>query len=279
MQDRTNVASLPTGLRARLRDALFDAKTSSGRVCSAVLLLIILASVIAVSLESVEPIARRYRAGLHLVEAAIATLFVVEYGMRICVATEPRRYIFSFYGIVDLLTIVPWLLSYFVAGTKYVTTVRALRLLQAFRIFEMSGYVIEANLLLRALQASQKKIAVFLGWILAIVLAIGSLMYVIEGGSNSAFNSIPRSVYWAIVTITTVGYGDIAPTTTLGQLLSATLMILGYGVLAVPTGIVSAELAQTPPAAADPPAKACPQCAASHTDVDAIYCKYCGSKL
>ena len=277
-EDRNNDITGPISLRQRLHAMLFEAETRVGKRCSIVLLCVIATGVLAVSLESVDSIARRYGEVLRAIEVAIAALFALEYGTRIYAARDPRRYIFSFYGIVDLLAVIPWLLSLFVAVTKYITTIRALRLLSVFRIFEMGDYVIEADLLLRALQASQRKITVFLGWILAIVLTIGSLMYVIEGKSNSAFNSIPRSVYWAIVTVTTVGYGDIAPTTTPGQFLSATLMILGYGILAVPTGIVSAELAQTPPS--EPaPARSCPQCEAPHQDADAVYCKYCGAKL
>jgi len=278
MQEKSKDTSNPSSLRQWLRDTLFDPETRIGKACSIALLGIIAASILAVSLESVDSVARRYGEVLRATEAAIAILFALEYGLRIYVARDRRQFIFSFYGIVDLLAVIPWLLSLFVAATKSVTTIRVLRLLGVFRVFEMGNYVIEANLLLRALQASQRKITVFLGWILAIVLTIGSVMYAIEGNTNGAFNSIPRSVYWAIVTVTTVGYGDIAPTTTLGQFLSATLMILGYGILAVPTGIVSAELAQTPPPepAASP---VCPQCKASYHDADASYCKYCGAKL
>lgn len=276
MQDDKQNSSVP--YRQRLHDVLFDTATRGGKVFAIALSSIIAASVLVVSLESVSSIAHRYGEVLRAAEAVIAVAFALEYGTRVCVARDPKRFIFSFYGLVDLLAVLPWLLSPFVAATKYVTTIRALRLLGIFKIFEMGGYVTEADLLLRALQASQRKIAVFLSWILAIVLAIGSIMYAIEGDSNSAFNSIPRSIYWAIVTVTTVGYGDIAPTTTLGQFLSATLMILGYGILAVPTGIVSAELTQVPPAEA-PAAKSCSQCQAVRHDADAVYCKYCGKKL
>ncbi|MEO0948108.1 MAG: ion transporter [Cyanobacteria bacterium J06641_5] len=278
MQQKSKDTANPISLRQRLRETLFDPETRVGKACSIALLGIIAASILAVSLESVEPIACRYGQVLRAAETAIAILFVLEYGTRIYIARDRQQFIFSFYGIVDLLSVIPWLLSLFVAATKYVTTIRVLRLLGVFRVLKMGDYIIEADLLLHALRASQRKITVFLGWILAIVLTIGSVMYVIEGNSNSAFNSIPRSVYWAIVTVTTVGYGDIAPTTTLGQFLSATLMILGYGILAVPTGIVSAEIVQAPPSATAA-TRVCSQCKANCHDADARHCKYCGAKL
>ncbi|MEM9983960.1 MAG: ion transporter, partial [Bacteroidota bacterium] len=204
----------------------------------------------------------------------------LEYLLRIFSVRRPWGYILSFFGIVDLLSILPTFLSLFISGSQYLITIRALRLLRIFRIFKLGNYLTQSEILLSALRASRIKIVVFLGAVLASVIIIGSLMYLVEGGAGSGFNSIPESIYWAIVTITTVGYGDIAPVTPLGKFLSSILMILGYGIIAVPTGIVSVELAQAESQAkAKANTRTCENCARTGHDLDAVYCKYCGEAM
>ena len=261
--------------RSRLHEVIFESDTAAGRAFDVGLLLAIVASVVAVVLESVPAIRLEHGPWLRAIEWTLTVAFTVEYGLRLMVVERPWRYATSFYGVVDLLSIVPTYLALAVPETQSFMVIRGIRLLRVFRILKAAHFVSEAHLLITALRASRRKITVFLGGIVTVVLIVGALMYVIEGEEHG-FTSIPTSMYWAIVTMTTVGYGDIAPRTPLGQLVASLLMILGYGVIAVPTGIVSVELAN---AARPISRQACPACGAEGHDVDASHCKYCGAHL
>lgn len=261
--------------RSRLHEVIFESDTAAGRAFDVGLLLAIAASVVAVVLESVPEIRHEHGRWLRATEWTLTVAFTIEYGLRLMVVDRPWRYATSFYGVVDLLSIVPTYLALVVPETQSFMVIRGIRLLRVFRILKAAHFVSEAELLVTALRESRRKITVFLGGIVAVVLIVGSLMYVIEGEEHG-FTSIPTSMYWAIVTMTTVGYGDIAPRTPLGQLVASLLMILGYGVIAVPTGIVSVELAK---AGRPVSRQACPACGAEGHDVDASHCKYCGAHL
>lgn len=265
-------------IREHLYEIIFEADTPAGKGFDIILLVFILLSVLIVMLETVAEIAVHYSSILYWAEWAITALFTIEYILRIYSARDWRKYVFSFYGLVDLLSILPSYLSLVFQGTHYMVTIRALRLMRAFRILKLGNYLIESQVLVAALKASRHKITVFLSTVLIMVCIVGSIMYLIEGESNPSFSSIPRSMYWAIVTVTTVGYGDISPTTPLGQFMAAILMIMGYGVLAVPTGIVSVELAQATREFSYTPSN-CPQCTPDDHDLDAVFCKFCGTKI
>lgn len=264
------------GWRRRLHEIIYEADTPAGKTFDVVLLVFILVSVGAVILESVEEIRDRYGRMLYVVEWTFTGLFTVEYLLRLICIGRPLRYARSFFGVVDLLAILPTYLSLVITGAQSLLVIRALRLLRVFRVLKLGHFVGEAALLRVALRASVRKIIVFLGAVVTLVLIMGTVMYLVEGGENG-FNNIPHSIYWAIVTVTTVGYGDIAPQTVLGRVIAAVSMICGYAIIAVPTGIVTVELAQ----ASQRPisTQACPQCCAEGHDHDALYCKYCGSKL
>lgn len=262
--------------RQRLHTIIFEADTPGGRRFDTLLLILILVSVIAVSLESIHAVRDRWGDVLRSVEWGVTGLFTLEYALRLLAVRRPWRYAISFYGLVDLLAILPTYLSLFVAGTQSLQVVRALRLLRVFRIFKLTQFVGEAALLRAALHASARKITIFLGAVITVVLIFGALMYLIEG-EESGFTSIPTSIYWAVVTMTTVGYGDIAPHTPLGRIVASLLMIAGYGILAVPTGIVTIELAEAQRKARN--TQACPACGRGDHADDAVYCKYCGEKL
>jgi voltage-gated potassium channel len=268
--------SAPT-LRERLHEIVFEADTPAGKAFDVVLILSILISVVAVMLDSVEPIHARYGAWLLRLEWTLTILFTGEYLVRLASVRRPSGYAFSFFGVVDLLAILPTYLSLLVAGTQSLLVIRTLRLLRVFRVFKLGYYLSEARVLQAAMKASQAKIIVFLASVLSIAVVMGALLYLIEGEA-SGFTSIPRGMYWAVVTMTTVGYGDIAPETVLGQVAATGLMVLGYAIIAVPTGIVSAELVQ---AAVHRPVstQACPACSEEGHDDDAVCCKYCGERL
>lgn len=261
--------------RDRLEQIIFGVDTFAGRAFDIVLLVLILLSVTIVLLESVPALRREHAASLRLAEWVFTILFTAEYLLRLICTRAPLAYVFSFLGLIDLLAVIPAYLSLTLSGTQSLAVVRALRLLRAFRVLKLTHYVGEARTLLRALHASRPKITVFLVTVLIIVVIVGALIYLIEG-EESGFTSIPVSMYWAIVTLTTVGYGDLAPKTVPGRLLASLLMILGYGIIAVPTGIVSAELAR---AGTDSAPRACSECAAETYDPDARHCKYCGARL
>jgi voltage-gated potassium channel len=261
--------------RLRLHEIIFESDTAAGKAFDVALLWAIIFSVIAVMLESVRGIEVRYGAVLRGVEWFFTIIFTVEYLARIISVGRPFKYMVSFLGIIDLLAVIPTYLSIFVAGTQFFLVLRTIRLLRVFRIFKLARFLGEADVLMRALKASRFKITVFLGAVLSIVIITGTAMYLIEGNENG-FTSIPMSIYWAIVTLTTVGYGDIAPRTVPGQVLASLIMIMGYAIIAVPTGIVTVELAQ---AGKTETAQACPACSLQDHDHDAVHCKHCGARL
>ncbi len=264
------------GFRASLHEIIFESNTPAGKAFDVGLLWAILLSVLVVVLESVAHIRADYGPTLRAVEWGFTALFTVEYVLRLYTVRKPLRYLLSFYGVVDLMALLPTYLSVMIPGAQSLLVVRVLRLLRIFRVLRLVGFLGEAHVLLSALRASRRKITVFLGAVLSTVIIMGALMYLIEG-EESGFDNIPRGMYWAIVTMTTVGYGDIAPKTVVGQFMASVLMILGYGVLAVPTGIVSVELAAASRHGINP--EACPGCGAEGHDVDAAFCKHCGTKL
>lgn len=265
----------PGSIRYRMHEIIFEADTFWGKAFDITLLAAIILSVLTVMLESVAELEARYGYILKILEWFFTIIFSLEYIARISCVSRPFRYIFSFLGLIDLLSILPTYLSLFSISTQYLVVIRSVRLLRIFRILKLSRYMGEAKVLLIALKESRYKIIVFLGTVLSLVLIMGTLMYLIEGPENG-FTNIPKSIYWAIVTLTTVGYGDIAPKTMLGQLIASAIMILGYAILAVPTGIVSVELAN---AQQKVDTRACMQCSREGHDTDAFYCKYCGAKL
>jgi voltage-gated potassium channel len=263
-------------MKTRLHEIIFEADTPAGKAFDVGIIVIILLSILVVMLESVAGIRQHYGPVLQAMEWSFTIAFTMEYLLRLYCVGKPLRYAGSFYGVVDLLAIIPTYLSVFLSGTQYLLVIRTIRLLRVFRILKLVQYWSEARTLFHALRASRRKIFVFLYVVVILVIIVGSLMYLIEGEQNG-FTSIPRSIYWAIVTLTTVGYGDIAPATDLGQTLAAIVMIIGYGIIAVPTGIVTAELARESHASLS--TQACPECASEGHDADAVYCKYCGAKL
>jgi len=272
----SNFNDAKSNWRLKLHEVIFEADTAGGKAFDLGLLLCIIFSVAAVLLESVSAVRADFGVALRAIEWGFTVLFTVEYFLRLISVGRPIRYALSFYGVVDLLAILPTYLSIFFAGSQSLTVIRALRLLRVFRVLKLAHFVGEAKMLRSALQASSRKIIVFLGTVLTLVLVIGALMYLVEGEENG-FTSIPQSIYWAIVTMTTVGYGDIAPHTLLGKFFSSIVMITGYGIIAVPTGIVTVELAGAK--AATISTQACMLCSADGHDVDASFCKFCGGKL
>ena len=276
-----NGAANGSGWRARVRHVIFEADDPAGKAFDVALLACIVVSVAAVMLESVEPIRREWGGWLRAVEWVLTAAFTVEYGLRLWSVERPGRYATSFFGVVDLLAVLPSYLSFVVTGAQSLLVVRVLRLLRVFRVFKMARFLGEANYLLTALRSSARKVAVFLGTVLTIVVVMGSVMYFVERGT-AGFENIPSAVYWAIVTLTTVGYGDIVPVTAAGKALAAAIMVAGYGILAVPTGIVTVELSRAIGASGTAPgraAHACPGCTRRGHDRDAWFCKYCGVSL
>ena len=265
-----------SGLRFKLHEVIFEADTPAGKAFDVGLLAAILLSVVVIMLESVEAYRDSYGTVLRALEWFFTGVFTIEYVLRLYSVAKPGAYARSFFGLVDLLSIVPTYLSLFLVGAQSFLVIRAIRLLRIFRVLKLAHYLGEADVLRRALRASRPKITVFLIAVLNIACIMGALMYLIEGEA-SGFSNIPVGMYWAIVTMTTVGFGDIAPQTPQGQFLAAVLMLMGYGIIAVPTGIVGAEIAK----AGHKPVtrQACPVCSAEGHDPDARHCKYCGGRL
>ncbi len=259
-----------------VRIVIFEAHTPAGRAFDVALIIAILASVTAVLCDSVESINSIYGDWLYGVEWFFTILFTIEYGLRLWCINNTRMYARSFFGVVDLLGIVPTYLSLMFAGSQYLLVVRILRVLRVFRILRMVRYVSEADLLTEALRASRRKIVIFISTVAALVIVFGSLMYLIEGAEHG-FTSIPKSIYWAVSTMTTVGFGDIAPQTALGQALASLIMIMGYGIIAVPTGIVTLELSEANRRRTN--TRTCPECSAEGHSREATYCWRCGSHL
>jgi voltage-gated potassium channel len=265
------------GLRARLYDIIFESDTPAGRRFDIVLVLTILASILVVVLNSVPSLDQRYGDLLYGVEWAFTLIFTAEYAARLWCVRRPWRYATSFFGIIDLLSVLPTYFSLLVPGSALLLDIRILRLLRVFRIFKLTLYVEEFTRLGEALYASRRKVMVFLSAVVMAILVLGTLMYVIEGPRNG-FTSIPVAMYWATVTMTTVGYGDITPHTNIGKLIASFMMLLGWGVLAVPTGIVTAEMTLRGRALALG-AIACPACGSKGHESDARFCKDCGAAL
>ncbi len=263
-----------TGWRLRWHEIIYESDTPAGKAFDVALIVAIVASVGVVMLESVADIAAGWGPLLRVAEWTFTAAFTVEYIARLVCVGRPLSYAASFFGVVDLLAVLPTYLTILVPGAHYMMVIRLLRILRVFRVLKLTRFSSEGAALLIAMRASRHKVAVFLFTVLTLVTILGSLMYVIEGADNG-FTSIPRSIYWAIVTVTTVGYGDIAPQTILGQALAACLMITGYGIIAVPTGIVTAELVHGRPVSG----QACPQCVAEGHRRDAIHCYRCGAGL
>ena len=270
--------------RDKIHEIIYEADTPMGKLFDVVLLILILISIIFVMLESVAGLDKWIYEWLYYGEWFITIFFTIEYILRIISIRKPSKYIFSFYGIIDLLSTLPLYLSFILAGSTYLLTVRALRLLRVFRILKIARFIGESNKLVKAIKDSTPKILVFLFSVLVMCIISGTLMYLIEGEA-SGFKSIPVSVYWCIVTLTTVGFGDIAPVTPLGQLLAAIIMILGYGIIAVPTGIVSAEYASKKTHTVDDPeyihvnTQSCQNCNENNHQDNAEFCHKCGSTL
>ena len=262
--------------RETLRRIIFEADTPAGKAFDVALLVVILASILAVMLESVDDIASDHGRWLRAFEWIVTVLFTVEYALRLASVKTPSRYARSFFGIVDVLAILPTYLSLILPGSQSLLVIRTLRLLRIFRIFKLTRYLFEANVLVIALRGSAPKVVVFLGSVLVLSVIMGTSVYIVEGKA-AGFTSIPRSWYWAIVTMTTVGYGDIASQTVLGQVIAAVVMIMGYSIIAVPTGIVSAELVH---AARRPvTTRSCPHCLSEGHLADARFCRDCGTPL
>ncbi|TDS66136.1 ion transporter [Myroides indicus] len=269
-------------LQQKIYIIIYGSNTFAGKLFDLALLFVILLSVFLVMLESVESYDTRHHMLLVVGEWIITVFFSMEYALRILCNRKPFKYIFSFYGIVDLISILPMYLAFFIPGSRVLSVVRALRLLRLFGILNLMPYTGQESHLKLAIKASKTKIIVFVYFVLVVSILLGALMYVVEG-KESAFSSIPKSIYWCIVTLTTVGYGDIAPQTALGQVIASFIMIMGYGIIAVPTGIVTAEFSSLKRRNNNPPdfkqKRNCPSCTTIIFDQDANYCYNCGQKL
>ena len=256
---------------------IFEADTFWGKAFDVALLIAILLSVITVSLESVKSLSIVHQHTFDVLEWGFTILFTIEYALRLWVTPRKRQYVFSFFGLIDLLSTLPTYIGLVVTGAHSLIVLRRFRLLRVFRIFKLARFVGEASQIRKALKSSQPKIIVFITAVSIIVVIMGTLMYIIEGGVNG-FTSIPRSIYWAIVTLTTVGYGDIAPVTVIGQSIAALIMILGYAIIAVPTGIVTAEIGKSMYQQQQLDSKFCAKCNQIEVDLKANFCKNCGEK-
>ena len=266
----------PQTWRERLFVIVFQSDTTAGRRFDKILLLIILASLVTVILDSIDQVHRDYGGVLAGLEWGFTTVFLVEYLARLYCSPKPLRYAFSFYGLVDLLAIVPGIIALYYSDAQYLLIVRVIRMLRIFRVLKLSPYLKQANYLMAALRGSKQKIIVFLVSVSTLVTVFGTLMYVVEGPEHG-FTSIPKGIYWAIVTLTTVGFGDIVPTTPLGQVLSSLVMITGYSIIAVPTGIFTAELANA--LRGEQLQHDCPSCHKNAHEQEASFCSRCGSAL
>jgi len=263
--------------RQKLYNIIFHTDTPAGQRFDRYLLLTIMASLVVVMLDSIDSVHSQYAGLLATLEWGFTALFAIEYALRISISAKPRKYIFSFYGLIDLLAILPGILALFYADAQYLLIIRVIRMLRIFRVLKLSPYLSQANFLLSALRGSKQKIIVFFACIATLLTVYGTLMYVIEGPANG-FTSIPISIYWAVVTLTTVGFGDIVPVTPLGQALATLVMITGYSIIAVPTGIFTAELA-TAMHGDGQMVHDCPHCAKATHEHSAAYCNRCGQPL
>ncbi|MDN3667111.1 ion transporter [Algibacter miyuki] len=264
--------------KARLHEIIYEADTREGKLFDVILLVVIIASIILVMLESVKTIDSRFHKIIDICEWIVTILFTIEYVARIITVKKPLHYITSFYGIIDLLSTIPKYLSLIFAGTHALVALRALRLLRVFRILKLARFMGASNNLMSAIRASRAKISVFLFAVIIISIILGTIMYLVEGEDNG-FTNIPKSVYWCIVTLTTVGYGDIAPQTPVGQFIASIVMIIGYGIIAVPTGIVTSELTKASEQKTPTNTQACRNCAAEGHKNNAEFCYNCGQTL
>ncbi len=264
-------------IKQKLHRIIFGTDTYAGRLFDIVLIIFIFGSILIVMLDSVHSIHENYLNLLKISEWFFTIVFTIEYIVRLYVVESPKKYAFSFFGIIDLISIIPTYLSLVIANSHYLLVIRSLRLLRIFRILKLVQYLNQADVLMTALKASRTKITIFLFAVINLVIILGTIMYVVED-ETSGFSSIPKSIYWAIVTLTTVGYGDISPKTPLGQFIASAVMIIGYAIIAVPTGIVTMELSKAS-STSDRTFIACTNCGADIADRDANYCKYCGAKL
>lgn len=270
-------SSKKTSWKDRLHDIIYEADTKEGKLFDVILLIAIIASIILVMLESVESFDTKYHDFLNISEWIITILFSIEYILRIITIKKPLKYVFSFFGIIDFLSTVPKYLSFIMVGSHHFVALRALRLLRVFRILKLARYTGASEKLLLAMKASKAKISVFLFFVVIVCIILGTIMYMVEGAENG-FTNIPKSIYWAIVTLTTVGFGDIAPQTPLGQLIASVIMILGYAIIAIPTGIVSSELTKST-LSEDTNTQSCSNCLKDSHKKKAEFCYNCGSIL
>lgn len=263
--------------RTRLHNTIYESNTTAGKAFDIVLLMLIIGSIIVVMLDSVESYHKEYGRLFVIMEWTFTILFTMEYILRLISIQKPWLYVISFLGLVDLLAIIPSYLSIFFVGAQSLLVLRALRLLRVFRIFKLTHFLTEMEFLKIALAGSLKKISIFMLVVLSLVIILGSVMYLVEKGENG-FDSIPESIYWAIVTITTVGYGDISPVTPWGKFIASIMMFIGYGIIAVPTGIVTTEMALAVRSKKEKH-ETCPGCGKEGHDKDAVFCKYCSTML
>lgn len=259
-----------------LYHTIFEAETIEGKIFDISLLIFILLSFALVMLESIRSIHTRYGTTFYTVEWVFTILFTIEYLLRLYCVPNRKKFAVSFYGIIDFLSVFPFYLALLFPALHFLGAVRVLRLLRIFRIFNLVHFLEEGNVLMESLWKSRRKITLFLFFVLLLTIILGSVMYVIENEQNEAFSSIPQSIYWAIVTMTTVGYGDIAPITTIGKMVASLIMIFGYAIIAVPTGIVTANVINASRAETT---RTCPNCLRQGHDSDAVFCKYCAHKL
>ncbi len=264
--------------RSRLFTVIFENDTPAGKLFDVVLLILIFLSLLLVMLQSIPSLDAKYHQLFYIGEWIVTIVFTIEYILRMIAVKSPIRYAKSFYGVIDLLSILPTYLSILLPQTQYLLVIRSLRLMRVFRIFKLTQFVREGMTIVLALKASARKILVFLATVFIISIIMGSIVYVVESPVNDKFDSIPQSVYWSIVTITTVGYGDISPVTPLGKFVASLIMLLGYAIIAVPTGIVTVELTKTA-RQEQMRNRACPNCSKEGHDNDAVYCKFCGHSL
>ncbi|MFT4033406.1 MAG: ion transporter [Siphonobacter sp.] len=263
--------------RERLQEIIYESNTKAGKAFDVTLLIAIITNIAVVMLDSVVSYHKHYGELFYKIEWVFTILFTIEYILRLISIRQPVRYILGPLGLIDLLAIIPSYLSIFFIGAQSLLVFRALRLLRVFRIFKLTHFLTEIDFLTIAIRASLKKISIFMLTVMMLVIILGSVMYLIEHRENG-FSSIPESIYWAIVTITTVGYGDISPATPLGKFVSSVVMLIGYGIIAVPTGIITTEIAAASRQKIHT-AEACPNCGREGHDHDAVFCKYCGSKV
>jgi len=265
------------GIKSKIHDIIFEADTKAGKIFDEILLIFIILSVAVVMLDSVQEISIKYNSYLQMAEWFFTIIFSMEYLLRIWTTQRAGKYIFSLYGIIDLLSILPTYISLFIIGSHYLMIIRILRLLRIFRVLKLMQFLGASRVLIQSLKNSRHKIIVFFFFIVLIATIMGSIMYIVES-PEAGFTSIPRSIYWAIVTLTTVGYGDIAPLTIIGQFIASLIMLLGYAIIAVPTGIITSELYKNS-INKNSNTQVCGNCNYENHDDNAKYCKICGESL